>query len=148
MSTQLMSIRVAGVPRPQGSMRIVTSKSTGRAFARYSATTVEHRNLMIGSFAELWGGAEPYRGPVAVSALFELKRPAGHYRTGKHAGELRPSAPARWHTNVPDVDKLIRLVNDALALAGVIVDDRLVAIGREEKIWSTNDATTITVMAL
>jgi len=50
---------------------------------------------------------------VAVRGDFHLARPAGHYATGRNAGQLRPSAPA-WPLGRPDVDNLLKAPLDAL----------------------------------
>jgi Holliday junction resolvase RusA-like endonuclease len=65
-------------------------------------------------------------GPVAVVITFHMPRPRSHYRSGKHADELRPDAP-EYSAKRPDVDKLIRSTLDALTAAGVYGDDGQVA---------------------
>lgn len=61
-------------------------------------------------------------GPVRVSITFLFARPAGHYRRGANAAELRPAAPAHPATR-PDIDKLTRAVLDALKTGGAYHDD-------------------------
>lgn len=52
-------------------------------------------------------------GALDVRMEFVVARPAGHYRTGRNAGQLRPGAPE--HPVVrPDVLKLARLAEDAM----------------------------------
>ena len=62
--------------------------------------------------------------PTAVWAdlVFYLPRPKHHYRTGRYADQLKPSAPT-VHITKPDGDKLTRAVFDSLTDAGVIPDD-------------------------
>lgn len=128
---------IPGIPRPQGSLRIVTSRSTGRAFAKNSDTTSAHRNHVVACVSGAWAEQPPITGAVEVVLLFVLPRPAGHWGTGRNSETLKPSAPVA-HTQPADADKLARLVNDALVLAGVLVDDaqvnRLVATKR----WTTS----------
>ncbi len=50
---------------------------------------------------------------LAVRADFYLERPAGHWATGRNAGQLRASAPA-WPCGKPDVDNLLKGPLDAL----------------------------------
>lgn len=72
-------------------------------------------------------GATPIlEGPIAVVARIIMPRPKSHFRTGKHAGELRADAPY-WCATTPDVDKVTRSMFDALTDAGVWRDDRQVA---------------------
>lgn len=58
--------------------------------------------------------------PIGIHVTFFIPRPKGDYRTGKHAGELRATAPAA-PAKKPDVDKLLRAVLDGLT--GVIYHD-------------------------
>jgi Holliday junction resolvase RusA-like endonuclease len=58
--------------------------------------------------------------PVKLTLRFFMARAQGHFRTGRHAGELKESAPA-YPTKKPDLDKLNRAVGDALT--GIIYKD-------------------------
>jgi crossover junction endodeoxyribonuclease RusA len=64
----------------------------------------------------------PFEQAVSVHLGFELPRPIGHYGTGRNAGQIRQSAPPE-PTVMPDLDKLVRCVCDALTDAGVWKDD-------------------------
>ena len=55
-----------------------------------------------------------------MEMYFTMPRPKSHYRTGKYADSLRGDAPEN-HTSLPDLDKLIRCVLDALT--GVCYQD-------------------------
>lgn len=63
---------------------------------------------------------------VAVSVLVYVPRPQAHYRTGEHAGELKPNAP-----KVPaagrDIDKIARAILDAGQIACWWVNDARVS---------------------
>lgn len=59
-------------------------------------------------------------GPLDLHVAFFFPRPQSHYRTGKNAHELKPSAPS-WHTSKPDADKLLRAIGDSLT--GVVARD-------------------------
>jgi Holliday junction resolvase RusA-like endonuclease len=48
-----------------------------------------------------------------------------HYGTGRNAELVKLSAPI-FKATAPDSDKLIRLIGDALTIAGVIADDALI----------------------
>lgn len=62
--------------------------------------------------------------PVGLMITVTVPRPTSHYRTGKNANLLRSSAPAfplsRSHG---DIDKIQRLILDALTDSGVWDDD-------------------------
>ena len=76
-------------------------------------------------------------GPVACTLEFLLPRPQHHYRTGTHAGELKPAAPL-WHTSKPDIDKLTRAVLDGLTQCGAIGDDAQVCLLVTSKRYTTS----------
>jgi crossover junction endodeoxyribonuclease RusA len=77
----------------------------------------------------------PISEAVEVHVVFRFLRPRSHYRTGKHAGELRPDAP-RFHTTKPDRDNLDKAVLDALVRAMVLEDDALVVGGVVAKTYA------------
>ncbi|MET7477951.1 RusA family crossover junction endodeoxyribonuclease [Streptomyces sp. NPDC005648] len=72
--------------------------------------------------------------PVWVDVQFSLRRPKGHYGTGRNAGQLKASAPA-YPTSKPDLDKLVRSTQDALKDAGVLADDSTVASLSASKVY-------------
>lgn len=75
-------------------------------------------------------------GAIELSCVMHFARPKSHYGTGRNAGRLKASAPAR-HTQAPDAGKVMRAVEDSLT--GVVYrDDRQICrYGRVEKIWTT-----------
>lgn len=140
--SHLIRTIVPGTPRPQGSLTIVTSRSSGKPFAKYSAAMVAHRNDFVGHLGRAWAGRDPVNGPVAVSLLFSFTRPKTHLGTGKNADQVKDSAPG-LHIVAPDVDKLARLALDALTIAGVIRDDSLVTMVRAEKVYTLDPSSTV-----
>src|SRR5690606_1470441 len=75
--------------------------------------------------------------PVMVYLDFVMPRPKGHLGTGKNAGQVRAGAPG-IPTTKPDIDKLARLVLDALTgLAWR--DDSQVARLSAAKHWTEPD---------
>jgi crossover junction endodeoxyribonuclease RusA len=73
-------------------------------------------------------------GPVRLRVTFTLRRPKGHYRTGKNAHLLRDSAPP-YPAGKPDVDKLLRSTLDAIVAAGVIADDAQIVECEARKVY-------------
>lgn len=69
-------------------------------------------------------------GPIELKLIFYMARPKGHFRTGKHAGELRESAPEH-PTSKPDLTKLTRAVEDALT--GIIWKDDSQVVQQDTK---------------
>jgi Holliday junction resolvase RusA-like endonuclease len=71
--------------------------------------------------------------PCEVAVELRFHRPQDHYRSGRFATELKPSAPEVMSTG-KDVDKALRSVLDALT--GVAyADDRQVAGASVRKRW-------------
>ena len=115
------TIRVDGVPAPQGSKSLMPngamiegSSATGRA--RHKAWRA----------AVTWSARSVYRGdpldcPVAVTIRFYLPMPKSRPAKVRAVG-LIP------HAVKPDADKLLRSTLDGLADAGVFVDD--------SRVWS------------
>lgn len=130
-----LGVWIPGTPRPQGSLKIVTSASTGQAFAKNSNTLIEYRNFAVGEYAKAWGAQQPLETPVSLRLIFYLSRPKSHYGTGKNAKKLKPSAP-RWPGGTPDTDKLIRAQADALTIARVVADDALFVEIAARKEWA------------
>lgn len=67
-----------------------------------------------------------FTGPVSCTLQFTMPRPQSHFRTGRHAGELREGV-ATFHAGKPDADNLAKAVLDALTTIGIWKDDSLVA---------------------
>jgi crossover junction endodeoxyribonuclease RusA len=78
---------------------------------------------------------DPFDCPVKVDINFYFPRIKEHYRTGKHAGELKPNAPV-LHTVKPDKDNAEKLVLDVMTKAGWWVDDSRVCTGTPTKVYA------------
>jgi crossover junction endodeoxyribonuclease RusA len=117
-------LTVYGTPAPQG------SKTRNRAGAMYESSAavkpwreaVKTAALNALHHDDAWSALSC---PVLLDMTFSLRRPKSHYRTGKNAGQLKPSAPL-YPTSKPDLDKLVRSTQDALKDAGVLADDSCV----------------------
>ena len=90
---------------------------------------------------------EPLTGPIRVDAVFRFPRPKSHYRTGKHAGELRADAPT-FKSSKPDGEKLERSTYDALTDAGVWRDDAQVVEVHWTKIYHDTPGAWLTIEEL
>ena len=144
MST--LTIRVNGTPAPQGSKRGFVVK--GRVVVAESSPKVKPWRQDVAAAAveaAAEAGWVAPAGPLAVSITFYLPRPRYHYRTGKHADELKPDA-ARWVDKKPDLDKLVRATCDALTTAGVIRDDAQIAILSATKTYTDEAVGAIVVI--
>jgi len=79
-------------------------------------------------------GTNLVTGPISLSIAFYFARPKSHFGSGKNASVLKLSAPA-WHTQTPDVDKLVRCLTDSLS-GIVFADDRQVCHVTASKHWT------------
>lgn len=115
------SFRIHGIPVAQGSKIAGVSKS-GHAFMRESSAKKLRpwRQDVAAQALLAMEGRELMVGPVSVIVTFLFPRPKAHYRTGRHAANLRDDAPD-WHASKPDLSKLVRALEDALT--GVVFRD-------------------------
>ena len=132
-------IRVHGLAKPQGSKSFKGLSKSGRAILTESSggSRLWRNDVMLDSRRQYKGPI--ISEPVGLEIVFWMPRPKGHYRTGRHAGELKPNAPS-WHAIAPDVDKLARCTLDGLsAKCGgcVIADDSIVVSLHCEKRYVT-----------
>ncbi len=103
---------VYGVPVPQGSTKAFIPKGWKRPIITHdSARTKPWRQAIIDATLEKMTGLAPIDGPVELRVTFYLPRPKSAPR--------RILEPAK----LPDLDKLVRGIGDALTTAGVWRDD-------------------------
>jgi Holliday junction resolvase RusA-like endonuclease len=124
---RVIRLTVRGTPAPQGSKSFKGMSKAGRAILTESSKKVRPWRQDVKAAAEALRertGAAPIDGPVVVSMVFTLQKPA--------------SAPKRRRTypmRTPDLSKLARSTEDALTDAGIWADDARV-IGYT-KLWKT-----------
>lgn len=127
----MVRIIVYGTPGPQGSKSFKgISRRTGRAIMIESSRKVAPwREAVVWAAREAKAGAAPMDGPLSVSMVFTLRKPA--------------SAPKRrktWPDKKPDLSKLVRSTEDALTDAGVIADDaRIICYHTLRKVFPGED---------
>lgn len=146
-----LTLRVTGTPTPQGSKKGFVNPKTGRAIIvddnkkPLKDWRGDVRKAALDAIANHNGGTIPpgeawpfpLNGPITVTVCFYIARPKYHYRSGKHAHELRPDAPV-FVDKKPDGDKLVRAIFDALTSAGVYGDDAQVVIHHAEKRYTAH----------
>lgn len=135
-----MKITVYGQPAPQGSKRGFVNRKTGAVILVESSDKVKPwREAVKYAAIEVRDGGLPLCGPLRVSMVFTFARPAGHFGSGKNAGQVRASAPPRPHGR-PDLSKLARSTEDALTDARAYEDDsRIVEYSRLAKVYIGGD---------
>lgn len=121
----MIAITVHGSPAPQGSKRAIVRGGRATLIESSHDRVKSWRQAVID--AALAEDCPQLTGPAEVTVTFRLKRPKGHYRTGRNAHLLRDSAPA-YPAGMPDLDKLLRSTMDALTAAGVWADDAQVVM--------------------
>lgn len=134
---------VPGVPIPQGSHMTMISRSTGKPFIVDSNVKLaQWRNAIASAAIEMqpeWEATKqvvfPLGQPIAVRLTFIMPRPAGHYGTGRNAEKIKDSAP-RFPAKMPDIDKLMRAILDALTVAQVWHDDGQVVSVNADKVYT------------
>jgi Holliday junction resolvase RusA-like endonuclease len=134
--TEPIEFFVEGDPKPQPRPRAFARRVGNTFQARvYDAGTAENWKSRIADAAKDFRPDEPIREPISVRLEFWFARPKSHYRTGKHAGELKPDAPI-WHTAPRDIDNLWKAVIDCLTQIGFFADDGLIAHSIVAKMYS------------
>ncbi|MCK4624038.1 MAG: RusA family crossover junction endodeoxyribonuclease [Phycisphaerae bacterium] len=121
--SDILTFTVPGNPATKGSMRAVKHSVTGEAIMMHSAPkglATWTASIRLAAASE-YGPQHPVSGAVHVSACWHLARPKGHYRTGRNAGTLKPSAPKHPTAKRDDLDKLARALLDALT--GIVYAD-------------------------
>jgi Holliday junction resolvase RusA-like endonuclease len=108
----MLSLTVYGIPIPQGS-----TKAFMRPGAKHPVVTSDNpktkpwRQAIVDATREQMAGSAPLDAPVRLGVTFYLPRPK--------SAPKRVVEPAK----LPDLDKLVRAVGDALTAAGVWRDD-------------------------
>jgi len=111
MSLSTIAIWVSGIPQPGGSKRAFVIN--GKAKITEANTKSKPWRHAVG-----WEASQvikdPETGPLQVTFQFYLPRPKSHYKSGKHADELKPHAANLWPIGKPDTTKLVRSTEDSL----------------------------------
>ncbi len=129
-----ITFQVIGTPRPGGSKTGFYNKKLARVMM-VDASGQKGKDWRTSVQA---AAMEAYDGPLLQGAVrlylhFLFSRPKSHYGTGRNASRLKPSAP-QYHTQKPDLTKIVRSVEDALA--GIVwKDDSQVTAGSPSKSW-------------
>jgi Holliday junction resolvase RusA-like endonuclease len=118
-------LTIGGTPVGKGSLKCIGTRGTRTHVLvednpRTQAWREEVARAARSAEFEVAGEGQP----IGVEITSTLPRPNGHYGTGRNAHRVKPSSPD--HPTVKgsgDVDKLARLVLDALEDADVLAND-------------------------
>jgi Holliday junction resolvase RusA-like endonuclease len=114
------------VPVPGGSKTPGQAKS-GRLFVRAANKNTPIWMAFVAKAARAQYTGPLMSGPVFSEYEFRFPRPKHHFQKN---GELKPDAPY-WHTNTPDMTKVIRSTEDALT--GIVWEDDKTSCNRGER---------------
>lgn len=140
------SVFVPGRPVPQGSKTAFINKKTGRPVIVDKDMRLPEWRMKVTAYCRdamnspVPGGIAtiPSGTPVGVRIDFVMDRPQAHYGTGKNADKVKPSAP-KYPASMPDLDKLLRAIFDALTDAQVWSDDGQVVWCQTAKYYAGAD---------
>ena len=133
-----ISFQVIGTPRTAGSKKAFYNKKLKRSMIVDDAGQ-KGKDWRVAVQAAALGAYDGplLQGPVLRKFSFCFSRPKSHYGTGRNADKLKPSAPS-FHTQKPDLTKIVRAVEDALT--GIVwKDDSQVVDGLPSKKWVGKD---------
>jgi Holliday junction resolvase RusA-like endonuclease len=128
-----VSFSVSGDPASQGSHAIINGRIVQVNSKKHKAWRTAIVNEVIATLPPDW---EPIDGPCELIVNFYMAKPASVTRSS-------PSV-------APDLDKLVRSVGDALAIAGVYTDDSRITRISARKLYAQGiePGATITVKSL
>jgi Holliday junction resolvase RusA-like endonuclease len=115
-------LEIPGPPVPWAAKQ--TNPKSGNRFIPSRQVEATGR-VIAAAKAQIDGGAEPFRvgEPLSLSVNFLVKRPKGHWGTGRNSRVLKPQFVDARPTGKPDLSNLLKLVEDGLTLGGLIPDD-------------------------
>jgi Holliday junction resolvase RusA-like endonuclease len=128
-----VSFSISGDPASQGSHAIMQGRIVQVNSKKHKAWRTAIVNEVIATLPADW---EPIDGPCELIVNFYLSKPAS----------VKRSSPSV----APDLDKLVRSVGDALAIAGVYTDDSRITRISARKLYAQGiePGATITVNSL
>jgi Holliday junction resolvase RusA-like endonuclease len=128
-----VSLSVVGDPASQGSHAIMQGRIVQVNSKKHKAWRTAIVNEVIATLPADW---EPIDGPCELMVNFYMAKPAS----------VKRSSPSV----APDLDKLVRSVGDALAIAGVYTDDSRITRISARKLYAQGiePGATITVKSL
>ena len=124
-------IKVPGQPKSQSRHKHFTR---GNYSGVYDPSADEKQSFLAYIVPD--APAVPLEGPIELLLVFYMKRPKGHYGTGKNSGSIKPNAPY-YCSKKPDIDNMIKFVTDAMNSI-FWKDDAQICKITAQKIYSVN----------
>lgn len=146
MTDKRFTLFVPGTPVPQGSMIAMrpANRPGAPTLLKHTPGVMSWRAKVTTWASEAMGDQPPLEGPIGARLDFVVPRPQGHWGTGRNAEMLRRGAPVHPAT-MPDLDKLVRAVFDALTDARVWRDDGQVVWVQAMKVYGPSPGVHITL---
>lgn len=120
-------ITIPGRPAPKGSLKCIGRRGQrAHVLIEDNEHTAPWRSTVAGWLTKRGPSAAPLPGqPLGVECTLTLDRPKHHYGTGRNAGTVKPRYADAYPVghNTGDLDKLVRLILDAMQDADVLPDD-------------------------
>lgn len=136
MTTDTITITIAGTPTPKGRAR---STRTGRHYTPERTRVAE--SVVVATWYQAVGiDRAPHEGPVEIDIVSTFTPPASWAkwkRTAAIAGEIA-------HTTKPDADNLLKLIKDGLRGAAYRDDAQAIRVGGRKQYGETA-GTTVTL---
>jgi Holliday junction resolvase RusA-like endonuclease len=114
-----IAFEVSGTPRPQPRPRFVK----GRVISTADPKAKLWRLMVKRAVSQAMDGREAFAGAVKLSVVFRF-RPSSLVRVGQA------------HTQKPDADNLLKLVQDVMEECGVFRNDSQIAHAEPVKLWA------------
>ena len=135
-----ISLLIMGDPiqknRPRFARKTMKSKRTGKQIdfvQTYSDQETEEGLWILTARRQIKSGGVFFRGAVEVIFRFWIKRPAGHFGTGRNAGILKNNAQ-KWPAWKQDLDNYEKFALDCLNHCQIWEDDsRVVGIDSKKR---------------
>lgn len=118
MSRRGYALTVYGTAQPAGSKRAFYKPQLGVRIVDANPKAKHWKDRVAQEAGKIAKGM--LEGPLHLTVQFYQPRPKSHYRTGKNAHLIKPTAP-EYPTSKPDTTKLLRGVEDAMT--GVLYRD-------------------------
>ena len=135
----MISITIPGKPIAKNRPRFARR---GKFTTTYSDQETEEGLVIL----ELQKVKERLTGPLALEIWFHIKRPKGHFGTGKNAGVLKPSAP-KYPNKKPDIDNMLKFYMDCMNTV-IFHDDSAIITVNAHKRYSKDPRTEINIIEM
>ena len=137
----MITFFVPGTPVAKGSARAFFRKGMKHPVVVQDNAERQRPWASLISLKAEEAGLRPVAGGVTLTLRFQMPRPKAHFRAD---GTVKPTFTILRHTKKPDLDKLVRLVKDALKGIGYSDDSEVFHVDAE-KFYGPNPGVSIAI---